>query len=171
MTITLPSADDARAIAQVNVRAWRKAYQGLMPNALLAGLSVDKREASWRQWIGTPDSFTLVARDDAGQVCGYVAFARSRDPDHLPGTAEIVAIYVDPDHWYGGTGTRLLDRAAAEIAALGFVRTTLWVLEKNTSAIRFYAKHGFQPDARPPMTIDMGGCPLQELRYVRGHGA
>ena len=123
---------------------------------------------------GTRRSWRLRCSRSGGRGRGRrdpVAYARSRDPDHTPGTAEIVAIYVDPDHWYGGTGTRLLDRAATEIATLGFVRTTLWVLEKNTSAIRFYAKHGFQPDACPAMTIDMGGTPLQELRYVRGHGA
>jgi RimJ/RimL family protein N-acetyltransferase len=171
MTITIPSADDARAMAQVNVRSWQQAYKGLMPDAFLAGLSVDKREASWRQWIGEPNCFTLVARDANGQVCGYVAYARSRDPDQTPGTAEIVAIYVDPDHWYGGTGTRLLDRALAEMATLGFLRTTLWVLERNTSAIRFYAKHGFRPDAWPAMTVEVGGTQLQELRYVRGGGA
>jgi GNAT superfamily N-acetyltransferase len=82
-----------------------------------------------------------------------------------------VAIYVDPDHWYGGTGTRLLAQAMAEIATLGFRRTTLWVLEKNTSAIRFYAKHGFRPDACPAMTFEVGGTQLQELRYVRGGDA
>ncbi len=171
MTITSPSADDARAIAQVNVRSWQQAYKGLMPDAFLAGLSVDKREASWRQWIGQPNCATLVARAATGQICGYVAYARSRDADHTPGTAEIVAIYVDPDHWHGGTGTRLLDRASAEIAALGFLRTTLWVLAQNTRAIRFYARHGFRPDACPAVTIEVGGTQLQELRHVRGGDA
>lgn len=171
MSVTIPTADDARAIAQVNVRAWQQAYKGLMPDDHLAGLSVDKREAGWRQWIGAPDCHTLVARDAAGQVCGYVAYGRSRDPDHTAATAEIVAIYVDPGHWRRGTGTRLLDGAAAGIAALGFLRTTLWVLAKNASAIRFYTRHGFRPDACPAKTFEVAGTRLQELRYLRGGDA
>jgi hypothetical protein len=38
---------DAHAIATVHVRSWQAAYRSLLPDAVLAGLSVPAREQSW----------------------------------------------------------------------------------------------------------------------------
>jgi hypothetical protein len=42
---------------------------------------------------------------------------------------------------------------------------SLWVLKKNESARRFYESGGFSLDT-PAKTIDVGGVPLEEVRYV-----
>jgi hypothetical protein len=48
MAIEPATADDAGAIAQIHVDAWRAAYVGILPDDHLASLSVDEREAMWR---------------------------------------------------------------------------------------------------------------------------
>src|SRR5512146_2247034 len=40
--------EDAREMARVGIRAWRTAYAALMPEAFLAGLSVEARTIAWR---------------------------------------------------------------------------------------------------------------------------
>jgi hypothetical protein len=41
--------EDAAALAAVEVRSWRAAYRGLMPDAFLDGLSEAEKTAAWRQ--------------------------------------------------------------------------------------------------------------------------
>jgi hypothetical protein len=42
---------DARAIAEVHVESWKSTYRGIFPDDLLNGLSVEKRESSWRDLL------------------------------------------------------------------------------------------------------------------------
>ena len=50
-------ADDAPAIAAVQVRAWRASYAGVLPADLLAGLDVDDLAAGWRDSLSRqPDA-------------------------------------------------------------------------------------------------------------------
>ncbi len=59
---------DARAIAGVHVASWRAAYAGLMPDTVLAGLSVEERTASWTRLLAEPGQHTLVV--EAEEVVG-----------------------------------------------------------------------------------------------------
>ena len=171
MQITVPTAQDAKAIAELNVLAWQHAYNGLMPSEFLANLSVEKREAGWRKWIDDPEGLIHIARDLDGNIRGYVAYSKSRDSGDIYSTAEIVAIYVDPASWRSGIGTELLQRALQEISHLAFARTALWVLDGNSRAMRFYSKHGFRSDDCPAKSIEIAGTKLQEVRYVLEHDA
>ena len=67
--------DDARAIADVHVASWRTTYKGIFPDTLLDGLSVDKREQSWRETLAAsePSSVTLVACDVDGSIVGFIS--------------------------------------------------------------------------------------------------
>ena len=171
MEITVPTAKDAKAIAELNVLAWQHAYNGLMPSEFLANLSIEKREVGWRKWIDDPEGLIHIAKDLDGKVTGYVAYSKSRDTSAIDSTAEIVAIYVDPASWGSGIGTELLQKALQEISHLAFARTTLWVLEGNSRAMQFYSKHGFLPDDCPAKSIEIAGAKLQEVRYVLKHDA
>ena len=135
MSLRLATPADAAAIARVHVRAWRAAYRGIVPDAVLDALSEQEREALWREILANAaESFTLVA-DEPGQ--GVIGFCSG-----LPDTREIAALYVDPDHWRRGIGGALLaatlERLPGDVA--------LWVLERNAPARAFYAEHGFVPD-------------------------
>ena len=58
---------------------------------------------------------------------------------HLEGR-EVKELYVDAFFENQGIGGELLRFAVADFGA-----DHLWALEKNVSALRFYARHGFQP--------------------------
>ena len=123
---------DARAIAQVHVRAWREGYRGLLSDELLAGLSVEQRARDWSARLGAGTGLTFVALE-GGVVTGFATLV----------DCEISALYVDPDRWRGGVGSALLREA---LTAAGEGEVTLWVLAGNEPALRFYERFGFEPD-------------------------
>lgn len=135
---------DARGIAEVHVEAWRHAYRGLLPDAFLEKRSVDEREAQWRAWFAdpTPRSGILVAGEE-GRIVGFASFGPSRDEDAPAGTGEVPAIYVAPAVLGTGVGRELLRAATGALREAGFVRASLWVLEANERARRFYEKAGW----------------------------
>lgn len=164
MQIVSATLEDAHAIAQVHVLAWRAAYEGIVPAEYLAAQSVAKREAVWRESItkGTPE--VLVAKIE-GQLVGWIAFGRSRDEDAAPQAAEIWAMYVDPSHWSHGVGRLLWIHARERLVEQGYKSISVWVLAENARGIKFYRAAGFAADPSGRKEVMIAGKSLQELRY------
>jgi L-amino acid N-acyltransferase YncA len=139
------TAADARGIAEVHVGLWRHAYRGLLPDGFLDRLSVDEREASWREAFRDRGAAVFVAEEE-GRVIGFASFGPSRDRDAGPEVGEIPAIYVDPTVVGAGVGRALLDAAIEAMREAGYRRATLWVLEANAHARRFYERAGWRWD-------------------------
>ena len=59
-----------------------------------------------------------------------------------------------------------MEKAERRIRDNHFISLTLWVLEKNTLARRFYEARGFQFDTSRKEAI-IGGLLLAELRYEK----
>lgn len=159
---------DARVIAEVHVRSWQAAYVGLLPDTFLAGLSADDREPVWREILvdmARPANRTLVLTD-TGTVVGFAHFCPSRDPDASPTTGEVTSIYLSPDAWGRGGGRLLLDQVIASLREGTFTEATLWVLDTNRRARRFYEAAGWLTDGAEK-TDDRRGFPLTEVRYRR----
>jgi ribosomal protein S18 acetylase RimI-like enzyme len=161
----LPS--DARTIAGVHVRTWQSAYRGIVPDAHLDALSVDQRERVFREALtrGSPEMWVAHTEPES-EAIGWIAFGASRDPDAGASVGEIEAIYVLPSHWSTGAGLALWNVARSRLVERQFQSVTLWVLEDNERAIRFYCAAGFTPDigARKQVTIE--GKNLWEGRYT-----
>jgi GNAT superfamily N-acetyltransferase len=147
--IRVATLDDAPAIARVHVRTWEQAYAHVFPPAALAARSIEDREARWREWLEGGDAAIFVG-EVRGEVVGFASAGESGD---FPGSGELHAIYVEAEHWGGGVGPALLDRAEAELRARGFDRAVLLVLADNPRARRFYARHGWVPDEPFPEVI------------------
>ena len=167
VTIRAATVDDARVLAEINVAGWRYAYSGQMPDAFLASLSVDEREAQWRQAIDkprTPAHRTWVATLDEGDVTGFAITGPERAKEPAAGTAEIYAIYVDPARIGSGVGRALFERAVGDLQVRGFVDVVLWVLDTNSRARRFYEAAGMAADGGTKR-VTFGGVELTEVRY------
>jgi ribosomal protein S18 acetylase RimI-like enzyme len=156
---------DCRAVAEVHVASWRGAYAHLLPSAFLAGLSVDKREASWQSVLAEGHSQLLVA-EAKGEIVGFSSFGASRDADAPAGRGELWALYVHPGAWCTGTGRALWQATRGRLQARDFTSASLWVLEGNQRGIAFYAKSGFAPDAGSAKAFELGGTRLREVRML-----
>ena len=158
-------ADDALAIATVQVAAWRTAYRGLMSDTLLQDLDVKAKAERWRHTIASPELRVIVV-ERSGCVVGFALASGARDPDvAAPDVGEICAMYVSPQHWRQGCGRELLQGTLAYFASTRRTRQILWVLEANTSARRFYEAQGFAPDGATKTHPASG---LIEMRYFSG---
>ena len=156
--------EDGHAIAELHVLTWRAVYQGIVPDEYLATLSIEKREAFWRESIvkGTPE--LRVARIE-GRITGWVATGPCRDEGASPQSGEVWAIYVAPSHWSSGVGRALWLSARERLRHHGYTSVRLWVLAENSRAIRFYVAAGFAPDLSSAKEVTLGGKPLTEVRY------
>jgi GNAT superfamily N-acetyltransferase len=168
MDVTVRAAEpaDARGIARVHVAAWQAGYEGLLPAPFLAGLSVPKRAARWQGILAEPSdqrARTLVA-ERGGSVVGFASVGPSRDDDADPVSGELWAIYVDPQHWGTGIGHVLHVAALEALQADGATSASLWVLQGNDRATRFYERHGWAADGASK-TDWRDDVRLDELRY------
>ncbi len=77
---------------------------------------------------------------------GFASFAPSRDEDVPARTGEVPAIYVDPAVLGAGVGRELFEAATVALRDADFAKATLWVLEANALARRFYEKAGWAWD-------------------------
>lgn len=156
---------DARAIAEIHVRGWRWAYPGLVPDELLEGLSVERREQHWRDRLSEPATrLRLWLAEREGRVMGFVAAGPSQDADAVPRTGEVYAIYLEPDVVGTGVGRRLFAHAVEDLRSSGYLAATLWVLESNARTRRFYEIAGWQIDGTTKAE-SWGGFDLEEVRY------
>ena len=144
------------------MRSWQAGYKDLLPDAYLASLTPEERAG--RYTFGDQDPLqpqTLVALWEE-RICGFATTM----PAPVPDQGELAGLYVDPDHWGRGIGTRLLTEARSYLALRGFSRAGLWVLSGNTRAQRFYARDGWRPDG-----VTRGqriwGIDVQEVSYTR----
>jgi len=135
-------AADADAMAEVFVAAWRQAYPGVVPDAVLAGLDHD-RTARWLAGLvdGQAEGATEVAvRED--QVIGFVRYGTRPE---APG-GYVFGLYVHPAQAGQGTGRALLRHAEQRLREAGSDTVSLHVFEANERARRLYAKAGYAPD-------------------------
>lgn len=137
---------DSRVIAEVHVRSWKAAFPGLLPQDYLDALRPEDRLPQWQEALSQAPWPVVLLAEEEGVVVGFVAISPSRDPDADGDVGEIQTIYLDPPAWGGGLGSALLHAAEAELARAGFASATLWVLETNAKARRFYERHGWAPD-------------------------
>ena len=172
LTVRAARPDDSEAIADAHVRGWLTAYRGLVPDAILDGLSVERRTAAWRDTISTQAAADTPGRtwvvEAAGQVQGFASTGAIRDQAMgLAAAGEVFAIYLAPEARGRGLGRAIFGHAVDDLRARGFDPIVVWVFEANADARRFYEAAGFQPDgARQP--VDFGDTSLPEIRYRLG---
>jgi ribosomal protein S18 acetylase RimI-like enzyme len=84
--------------------------------------------------------------------------------DAPAGVWEIYALYADPDSWGRGFGRALWAELESRLRETGCREVTLWVLEANTRARRFYESLGFVGDGAIQSKADLEAT---ECRYRR----
>ncbi len=156
---------DELAVAAVHVAGWQAGYAGLLPASYLDGLRVEDRAARYTfgdRGPGRP--VTVLAVDDSG-VVGFVVTGPARVAAN-PTRGELYALYVQPERWRQGIGHALLVDARRRLIAEGFVEASLWALEGNERAERFYRADGWRPvGAR--RREHLHGIEVDEVEYRR----
>jgi len=152
---------DAGDLARVHVTSWQSAYRGLVDQSFLDGLDVVARTAWWERALGRQTNLVFVGEVE-GRVEGFCLAGSASDE----GWGEVFAIYVTPTSWGTGLGRGLIDAGEVALAAAGWERAMLWVLEGNSRARAFYERQGWML-GKPIRIESIGGSDLTEVRYEK----
>ena len=156
--------DDAHAIAQLRVDAWRATYRGMIPDAYLDAMSVEASTELWQRILAAAPNrtSTFVAEDTMGLV-GF-ASALMLDPPKLGMDCELSAVYVRPGQQRAGVGRALVGATVAAQRAKGATGLVVWVIAANRGARAFYDALGGELAVEQPFQWD--GMDLVEAGYV-----
>ncbi|KWW99725.1 GCN5-related N-acetyltransferase [Carbonactinospora thermoautotrophica] len=163
--------EDAQAVGQVQLRAWRAAYADVLPAKLLAELTAEALAERWRQAVTerpSPRHHVLVAVE-AGQIVGFAAFGPAEDPDRdAAHDGELYTLLVDPAAGRRGHGSRLLAATADLLREDGCRTAVTWVLSTDDVLRRFLTEAGWAPDGSR-RDLDLLGDGTRLARQVRLH--
>lgn len=141
----------------MNAAAWRAAYD-FLPDAVRP--STDYRPEASRvdsllENLRDRDAPLFVATRD-GRVRGFAELRWGRDEtdSFVPaGAAELKALYVHPDDWGDGIGSRLLTAAVFAVPPTRN-RLVLQTFRENDDARRFYERRGFVAAGESTFRVD-----------------
>jgi GNAT superfamily N-acetyltransferase len=187
ISIRRATTDDAGTIAAIQVGTWRVAYRGLVPDAHLEKMSVERSAKRHREALATGGLEVYLAEQN-GEAAGFVGLGACRDEDlDATTTGEVWGIYLHPSAWRKGIGTQLCRYAEDVLRGRGFTSLVIWVFAGNANARRFYEAMGYSaecvtqpsslgvlpPDvpglqarSRASKILDLGR-PLEAIRYRR----
>ena len=169
-------ADDAAAIARVQLRAWPSLYGDLVPaEAIPSGPEAE--EAAAAAWRASLEQARRRPQPGAGRAGAQPGRAASRSPARPPTptatrspTASCASSPIDPDERGKGHGSRLLQAAADTMAADRFARAVTWVPAGDDALRAFLTEAGWAPDgAHRELELDEAGD--VRMKQVRLHTA
>ena len=138
---------DVLPMAKVHITSWRETYPGLLPDPMLARLSIAHEAIRWQRMLDRPRawgrSLAFVA-DQQGSVVGYGSCGEQRTPllRDRGFTGEIGELYVLRSAQGQGAGSGLMKAMACALRERSHRALSLWVLDRNGHARRFYESLG-----------------------------
>jgi GNAT superfamily N-acetyltransferase len=166
--------EDAATIVDVQVRAWRTGYAGVVPTPALAAMTTPQAQTVWRErWaeaITTPPSprhrlLVAVVRHtmEHDTVVGFTAHTPAADADCDPATtAELLTLLVDPNAGRAGHGSRLLAATVDLLREDGITKLVTWVFPADRALRGFLEPAGWAEDGAKRQ-LDMGE-PISMIR-------
>lgn len=150
--------DEAQAFADLHLSTALHAYAHIFPpDAPVPTLS--DLERRWSAVLHA-DRQTVLAVDVDGAVAGVVCGG----PDELDETAgHLTRLYVRPEHWGRGIGRALHDACVRQLRESDFEVATLWVLDRNERARRWYEGLGWKITGGYKTVYEPAG--IFDLRY------
>lgn len=132
---------DVAAVRSVATAAWQAAHESIIGADTVESFLAEHYDVeSVRARVDHDDAlFPVAVRDDA-----VVGFALAGPTDADDGVYALSQLYVSPDCWGAGIGSRLLDAVEERVAAAGGVRISLDVMAGNDRAIGFYESAGYR---------------------------
>ncbi len=171
VSVRVAWADDASAIAAVQVAAWRHEYAEVLPGEVLDSFDSDRFAEIWHQSLTRPvdaRNRVLVALD-RNAVRGFAVTSPSPDPDSDPvADGEITELVIHPEHGRAGHGSRLLQACVDTLRADRFTRATTWLSSTDDARREFLVGAGWAADGAH-RELDLHGDGSVRVKQLRLH--
>ncbi|HTJ22252.1 MAG TPA: GNAT family N-acetyltransferase [Gemmatimonadaceae bacterium] len=160
---------DIEEIARLHITSWRASYRSFVPGDLLDAQDLDERRELFTRRFD--DGMRFFVDDCAGALRGFVSLGPALDDDLDPRRVWTVHnLHISPELRGRALGASLLDAATNAAAEAGAETITLWVIEGNDGARRFYERHGMRCDGRVKIDRLLGVVDVTEVRYAKAIG-
>ena len=170
VSVRVAWADDAPAIAAVQLRGWRTAYAGLLPDDAIPD-DVAAAARVWRTSLAAPGDARnrVMVALDRNRVVGLAVTAPATDPDcDAVVDAELVELTVDAAERGHGHGSRLLQAAVDTMRADRFTTAVSWIVASDDALRGFLRSAGWETDGAH-RELDLDGSGATRVRQVRLH--
>ena len=152
------TADDAEELVRANEAAWNAGMAQVADKKLGELAPFEGRVSRYREAIAAvPPGMRLWVAERDGRIVGHATVAVDKT------LGELSALYVVPEEWGSGVAGALHDEAVVGMRELGATEATLWVVEGNTRARRFYEREGWSADGETKSSM----FDIREVRYRR----
>jgi len=141
MIRSLAGSDFDAAISIVN-RDWKDVYTGYVSQELLNDAGCKERGQQLKKDF-INHRLSEYVWEESDQILGLLSMGATVDSDKT-GAFEIWRIYISAEAQGRGIGGQLLAFAEQNAKANGYTEIIIWAFSKNTRAIKFYQKYGYQ---------------------------
>ncbi len=160
------TVSDIPAISKAYAQSWKETYEGVAPEAFVAGMSEAAAAHLFTQSL-QPNSYSyfLYVAEVEGRIVGFADGGKERSRPQMGGEGELYAIYLLKEFQGKGIGLELFRAALSCVGLLGLHPMVAWVLEANPTR-KFYEKAGglLGPD-RKKFKIPSGEIDLVPYRW------
>jgi L-amino acid N-acyltransferase YncA len=146
ISIRLAVPNDAFDMAEVIIHSWEATYKGIMPANYIRKKNATRHDLYKRVITDGNDSSYVIEYN--GKTVGIMKIAPPTDNDVSDDTYELHYIYLHPDYFRMGIGSKTIEFAFNKARCLGKKYMTVWVLDENVNSIAFYQKSGFITDGK-----------------------
>lgn len=134
--------DDVKILAYIQTESWKAAFADIISaDDMKRCTDISKAETMYENVLESGYAEISILEIDEKPHC-IAAWSKARNPE-FSDSAELICIHSLYDNWGKGYGTMMMNHIFNEIKNSGYNSVLLWVFEKNTSARKFYEKHGF----------------------------
>ncbi len=154
--------EDAERLAYIHSHVWEVAYADILPSSAIEAKSKTRLDL-WNRILQEKGTARKIVFQEDGVIIGFMVMDTSRDQDLKDKVLEITSLYFIPEYWGKGYAKHLVDFAVNHAKKNRYYALSLWVLEKNLRARKFYEKCDFFFDGTKK--VDTIGVEVTELRY------
>lgn len=129
---------DMEAVGLLYTQSWQRTYRGLLPDALLDGMTAQASTGKWARYLSQPGQYLYCAKAE-GQLLGFAACKPCSMPE---GCLLLDSLHVAPAYGGQGIGSALIRRCTQLARKLGYPRLAVYVVKGNGHAQRLYQRLG-----------------------------
>lgn len=160
---------DAPAVGLVQATVWQDAFQGIVPEEVLATFESSAFASVWRRSLQDPPTalHRLLVACAGDQVVGFAAIgpAEVTDASVSDTDGELLVLAVHPQARRDGHGSRLLNAAADTLRAGDRTALLTWLPATDEHSRAFTDAAGLTPDgAWRERVVGPGGETVREIR-------
>ncbi len=160
MKIRRAENGDENNIANVIIKTWKVAYQGILPDDFLESLDTKRHEKLFKEHIKEQKETIIVLENNKGEIIAMISGGEDRSKEF---DCEIVAIYVLPEYQKQGYGKLLFKYIVGEYKKNNYKSMIIWTFAKNKDQ-KFYEKLG--GTIQKTGKHNLGGTEIPLVGYV-----